>query len=323
MQKKLKALKKAHKHVTHAVHMDKSNKKDPRAPAMAEFLLDTEMLEKQFKLIVATRDEGVEYTRTEIVAFARTADELVRSAMAILRGEWKPGRAGALRIRQCRDGGGGAAAGGGGSSSESKAANGGGGGGGKLKREHWVGHLVQVTHASEEYQRILNDEDLLRVKQQWCELLAGEKGLCLQYRTSQKGASDGEVLKVVTYPVPNYKGAPAATLDSIYGVVDKHGRRSGSSQSGSGSGGGSKSSSEQEFGGYVTETENPLETSPTSSSRGNETTAQQQELRWEQQQIESFSVVVRELQDDGDVDTEDLICEYYSTCSNSLSEQQP
>jgi hypothetical protein len=188
-----------------------------------------------------------------------------------------------------------------------------------------------VTHASEEYQRILNDEDLLRVKQQWCELLTGEKGLCLQYRTSQKGASDGEVLKVVTYPVPNYKGAPAATLDSIYGVVDKHGRRSGSSQPGSGSGGSPNSSSEQEFGDYITETENPLET--TTGSRGNETTTKQQKLRWEQQkakqqqqqQIESFSVGVRELQQDGDVDTEDLICKdyYYSTYSNSLSEQQP
>ena len=96
LQKKLKALKKAHKHVVHAVNKDRSNKKDPRALAMAEFLLDTVLLEKQFKLIVATKDEGVEYTRAEIVAFARTADELVRSSMSILRGEWVPGQASAL-----------------------------------------------------------------------------------------------------------------------------------------------------------------------------------------------------------------------------------
>lgn len=292
---KVKALKKAHKHVVHAVHTCKSTKKDPLSPAMAEFLSNTTSLEKLFKLIVATKDEGDEYTRSEIVAFARTADELVRSATSILRGEWQPGRASALRIRQVRD---------------SKD--------GKLKREQWIAHLTPVYHNTEEYQQVMNDEDLLRVSKQWCELLTTEKGLCLQYRTNQKGASDGEVLKVVTYPIPNYKGSPPASADSIFGPVDKKGRRSRSGSPTSTSRGKSPKG-EKEFGEVVHD--NPLSTGSDSNPDGSqddfgEMTPTQQSLEQppdKKRQIVSFSIGVRELQDDGDVDTEDLVCKYETT----------
>lgn len=255
LQQKVKALTSVRKRVRHAVQTDRSTKKDPRAAAMSEFLLDTTLLEKQFKLIVATKDEGEEYTRSELVAFARTADELVRSAMSILRGEWKDGRATALRTRQYKD----------------KT--------GKLKREQWIPTLIPVSHSSEEYQKVLTDPDLLRVKQQWCELLTGEKGLCLQYRTHQKGASDGEVLKIVTYPVCNYNGSKSATREAVFAsAVNQY----------------KHADYEREFGNSVA-SHNPIYADSAPQTKREKT-------------VVSFTIGVRELQLDGDVDTEDLIC---------------
>lgn len=268
LQKKMKELKKAHKHVTHAVHLDRSAKKDPRSPAMAEFLLDTTLLEKQYKLIVATKDEGVEYTRSEIVAFARTADELVRSAMSILRGQWVGGRTSSLRTRRYKDAD------------------------GKTRYQQWLAHLVPVSHYkgkefSPEYTEVMFDENLLRVKQQWCELLTGEKGLCLQYRTNQKGASDGEMLKVVTKSFPNYKGLPTATSDAIFGARDTANNRR-----------------EKE----LMETQNPISTDSENASRSNE----------RRKPLVSFSIGVRELQHDGDVDNENLVCKYCPVLTTQL-----
>ena len=194
------------------------------------------------------------------MAFARTADELVRSAMSILRGEWVDGRTSDLRTRRYKDMD------------------------GRTRYQQWLAHLVPVSHYkgkgfSPEYTDVMFDENLMRVKQQWCELLTGEKGLCLQYRTNQKGASDGETLKVVTKPFPNYKGLPTATSDAIFGARDT-----------------ANNNREME----LTETQNPLSTDSQNASRSNE----------RRNPLVSFSLGVRELQHDGDVDNENLVCKY-------------
>eukprot|EP01047_Picozoa_sp_COSAG01_P090028 COSAG01_NODE_21975_length_877_cov_1.340617_3_plen_77_part_01 len=60
---------------------------NPVRSAMADFLTNTDTLEGQLAAIIATKDEGVQYTRLELVAFARTADELTRTRKSILRGK--------------------------------------------------------------------------------------------------------------------------------------------------------------------------------------------------------------------------------------------
>lgn len=73
--------------VISAVIKDRNPKKDPRTPAMAEFLTNTDNVEAQLADIIATKNEGVQYTRLELVAFARSADELTRTRKSILRGK--------------------------------------------------------------------------------------------------------------------------------------------------------------------------------------------------------------------------------------------
>ena len=122
------------------------------------------------------------------------------------------------------------------------------------------------------HQRVLEDSDLVRICDKWCELTVDPgKGVLLRYRTSQKGAQDGERLSLTTWGsvTPNY-------------LVPK--RRS------SGSGSSTSPRADKDFDGGL------LFDNPANDAQSEASTPR----------MVSFTVVCHELEQDGDIDDETL-----------------